>query len=235
MRRLRLTLVPALVLGAGLILSACGDDGSPEVSINVPTETTASTLSKQDYITDADTACEEVNTAISQFAASGQGLTEADQIADLRAGLADQLKELGPPEEDRATADQFIAAVQAQVQAGQKIALANERGEDTAEFEAELQTAKDQAAAAAQSYGFQQCGQEVSSSATTTAPSASSGTGSGTSVEPAAPSTPAPSTDSGGTADTGGGTGDTGSGTGGDTGGDTGSGGVGAGGGVGPG
>ncbi|MGH2576289.1 MAG: hypothetical protein ACRDG9_00850, partial [Actinomycetota bacterium] len=84
--------MPALVLGAGLILSACGDDGSPEVSINVPTETTASTLSKQDYITDADTACEEVNTAISQFAASGQGLTEADQIADLRAGLADQLK-----------------------------------------------------------------------------------------------------------------------------------------------
>jgi hypothetical protein len=233
MRRLRLTLVPALVLGAGIVLSACGDDGSPEVSINIPTtETSASSsLSKEDFITDADTACEEVNTAISQFAASGQGLTEADQIADLRSGLADQLKQLGPPEQDRATADEFIAALEAQVQAGQKIALASERGEDTAEFEAELQTAKDQAAAAAQAYGFQQCGQEISSSATTTAPS-TAGTDSGTSVAPAEPTTPAPSTDSGGTGDTGetgGGTGDTG---GGDTGG---SGGVGAGGGVGPG
>jgi hypothetical protein len=215
MRRLRLTLGPVLVVGAGIVLSACGGDSSPEVSINIPTTgTTASSLSKEDFITDADTACEEVNTAISQFAASGQGLTEADQIADLRSGLVDQLKELGPPEEDRATLDQFTTALQAQVQAGQKIALANERGEDTAEFETELQTAKDQAAAAAQAYGFQQCGQEISaSSPTTTGPSTSD---SGTSVAPAAPSTPAPSTDSGGTGDTGGGTGgDTGGGTGG--------------------
>jgi hypothetical protein len=216
MRRLRLTLGPALLLCAGIVFSACGGDSSPEVSINIPTTgtTDASSLSKADFITDADTACEEVNTAISQFAASGQGLTEADQIADLRQGLADQLKELGPPEEDRATFDQFNTALQAQVQAGQKIALASERGEDTAEFETELQTAKDQAATAAQTYGFQQCGQEISSSApTTTAPSASSGTGSGTAVEPAEPSTPAPSTDSGGTGDTGGGTGgDTGGG-----------------------
>jgi hypothetical protein len=194
------------------------------VSINVPTETTASSLSKADFITSADTACEEVNTAISQFAASGQGLTEADQIADLRAGLVDQLKELGPPEEDRATLDQFTTALQAQVQAGQKIALANERGEDTAEFEAELQTAKDQAAAAAQAYGFEQCGQEISASATPTAPSAA-GTDPGTEVAPVEPSTPAPSTDSGGTGDTGGGTGDTGGGAGG----------VSPGGGVGPG
>jgi hypothetical protein len=208
--------VPALVLGAGIVLSACGDDSSPEVSINIPTTgTTASSLSKEDFITNADTACEEVNTAISQFAASGQGLTEADQIADLRSGLVDQLKELGLPEEDRATLDQFITALQAQAQAGQKIALASERGEDTAEFETELQTAKDEAAAAAQAYGFQQCGQEISSSGTSTtaAPSTSDP---GTAVAPAAPSTPAPSTDSGGTGDAGGGTGgDTGGGTGG--------------------
>jgi hypothetical protein len=226
MRRLRFTLGPVLLLGASIVLSACGGDSSPEVSINIPTTgTTASSLSKEDFITDADTACEEVNTAISQFAASGQGLTEADQIADLRSGLVDQLKELGPPEEDRATLDQFTTALQAQVQAGQKIALANERGEDTAEFEAELQTAKDQAAAAAQAYGFKQCGQEISgSSATTTAPSTSD---SGTSVAPVAPSTPAPSGGTGDTGDTGGGTGDTG---GGDTGGGTGgSGGIGPG------
>ncbi len=107
MRRLRFTLVPVLVLGAGIVLSACGGDSSPEVSINIPTETTASSLSKADFITNADTACEEVNTAISQFAAAGQGLTEADQIADLRSGLVDQLKDLDPPDEDRATLDQF--------------------------------------------------------------------------------------------------------------------------------
>ena len=229
MRRVRHYLVLAAVVGAGAVLTACGGDSTDETLITVPTtQTTGTELTKAEFIAQADAACAEANAAIEQFAAAGQGVTEADQIAQLRQGVVDQLNELGPPTEDKATLDQFITALQAQVAAGQKIALATERGEDTAEFETELDTAKDQAETAATAYGFQECGAQISSSGTTGSAGPSSGTDAGGTVAPSAPSTPAPSTGS-----TGGGT--SGGSTDGGTGGDTGGSGGGASGGIGPG
>jgi hypothetical protein len=231
MRRLRLVLVPACVVSGGLILSACGGDSAPEIPITVPTEATTgtgATSSKADFITQADAVCEEANTAIEQFAAAGQGLTEADQIATLRQGVVDQIEALPAPAEDQTTLTQFLDAVRAQVAAGEKIALAQDRGEDTAQFETELATARTDAETAAAAYGFQECGQPISSSGTATGP-----TSPGDAVAPAepnpsapAPAPVAPPADSGGT----------GGGTGGGTDGDAGGGGSGgAGGGLGPG
>ncbi len=231
MRRVRHLLVLTAVVGAGAVLSACGGDSTEETLITVPTtETTATELTKAEFIAQADAACAEANAAIEQFAAAGQGVTEADQIAQLRQGVVDQINELGPPAEDKATLDQFLTGLQAQVAAGQKIALATERGEDTAEFEAELDTAKSQAETAATTYGFKECGSQISSSGTSPSIDSSSSTSAGTggTVTPSAPSTAVP--------DTGGSTG--GGSTGGDTGGsggDTGdSGGVSPGGGISP-
>ena len=234
MWRLRHLAVLAAVIGAGAALSACGGDSTDETLITVPTtQTTATGLTKTEYIAQADATCAEANAAIEQFAAAGQGVTEADQIAQLRQGVYDQLNELGPPAEDKATLDQFLTALQAQVGAGQKIALASERGEDTAEFETELDTAKDQAETAATAYGFQECGAQISGAGTSPGSAdLGAGEGDGGTVAPSAPSTPAPST-GGSTGDTGG-TGDSG-GTGGDTGGTGDSGGVSPGGGIGPG
>jgi len=224
MRRLRLFLVPAVVIGAGFTVSACGGDSSPEVPIVVPTQTTtASSSSKEDFITQADAVCEEANAAISQFAAAGQGLTEADQIADLRQGVVDELNALGPPEDDRQTLDQFLTAMEQTVEAGKKIALAQERGEDTAQFETELDTARSEAETAASAYGFEECGQPISSSGAATGSEAGD-SGAVAPSAPAAPVAPAPAPPDSGT---GGGTGDTGGGSG-DTGG-TGAGGVGPG------
>jgi hypothetical protein len=218
MRRLRLVLVPVFVLGAGLTVSACGGDSSPEVPIVVPTQTTTGVGSKGDFVTQADAVCEEANAAISQFAAAGQGLTEADQIADLRQGVVDELNALGPPDEDRQTLDQFLTATEQMVEAGKKIALAQERGEDTSQFESEFDTARSEAESAASGYGFEECGQPISSSGATDSDSGA--------VAPSAPVAPAPSDGSaGGTGDTG--SGDTGSGDSGGTGG--GAGGVGPG------
>lgn len=212
MRRLRHLLVPVTAVGVGLVISACGGDSSPETLITVPTQTTAG-LTKTEFIAQADSACGEANAAIEQFAAAGQGVSEADQIAQLRQGVVDQLNELGPPAEDKATLDQFLTAMRAQFAAGQKIALATERGEDTAEFEAELDAAKSDAETAASAYGFQECGSQISSSGTSTAVAPDTGGA----ITPAEPTAPAPSPDdSGGTAgggvggDTGGGTGDSG-------------------------
>ncbi len=217
MWRVRHLSVLAAVIGAGAIISSCGGDSTEEVSITVPTTQTSGTeLTKAEFISQADAACAEANAAIEQFAAAGQGVTEADQIAQLRQGVADQLNELGPPAEDKATLDQFVTAVQAQVAAGQKIALASARGEDFAEFENDLATAKDQAETAATTYGFQDCGSQSSTGSSTGASPGTAdlgaGEGDGGSVAPSAPITPAPST-GGGTSggSTGGGTGDTGS------------------------
>lgn len=207
MRRVRLVTILGAGLLAALALAACGGDSSPEVPIVLPTETTtsATAASKTDFIQEADAVCEEVNAQIQQFAAAGQGLTEADQIADLRQSVIDELNALGPPDEDRATLDEYLTSLEQQVEAGKKIALAQERGEDTAQFEEELGTARDAGETAAAAYGFEECGQPISSSST----GAADESGGVVPAEPSAPVAPAPS-DTGGSTE--GGTGDTGGG-----------------------
>jgi hypothetical protein len=200
MWRVRQLLVPAAAVGAGIALSACGSDSSPETPIVVPTETQPS-QGKTEFIAQADSVCADANSSIEQFAASGQGLTEADQIAQLRQGVIDQIKQLNPPSDP--TLDQFLKAMSDEVSAGQKIGLAVQRGEDTAQFETELDNAKTQAETAAASYGFKECGQPISASGTSTSSSSSSSSSSsGGVVTPTAPSS-----SSGASGGTGGGTG----------------------------
>jgi hypothetical protein len=233
MWRPRHLLVPAAAVCAGFVLSACGGDSSPETPIVVPTESTqtSSSTDKAQFIAQADSICAEANASIEQFAASGQGLTEADQIAQLRQGVIDQINQLNPPSDP--SLDQFLKAMADEVSAGQKIALAEQRGTDTSEFESELDTAKSNAGTAASSYGFKECGKAITASGTGT----TGGTaGTGGTVSPAPSTGSSSGSTSGGTGggSTGGGTGggSTGGG-GGSTGG--GSGGSGGSGGIGPG
>src|SRR4051795_10885108 len=166
MWRLRHLFVLAAAVGVGVLLTACGGDSSPETPIVVPTETSQASTDKTQIITQADSACAEANSSIEQFAASGQGESEAAQIAQLRQGVIDQIKQLNPPSDP--TLDQFLKAVSDQVSAGQKIGLAVQRGEDTTQFETELDNAKTEAETAASSYGFKECGQPITSSGTST-------------------------------------------------------------------
>jgi hypothetical protein len=219
MRRARLIPALSLLVGGALLLSACGGDDSPEQPIVIPTETTAS-LAKDEFIEEADAICAEANSAIGAFVSAGEGFTESGQIADLRQSVVDDVNALGPPADDQANLDGFLAGMEAQVAAGEKIALANERGSDTAQFETELDAAQGETLTAAEAYGFTECGQEPSSSGTST-----TGTGVVTPDTSVAPAPTEPDTSGGGVGDTGG---DTGDGTGGS------GGGVGPGGGVSP-
>ena len=241
MWRVRHVLVPVALVGAGLALGACGGDSSPELTINSnsPTDTQPS-LDKTQFISQADSACADVNSQIEQFAAAGQGESEAAQIAQLRQGLIDQIKQLSPPSDPNL--DQFLKAMGDQVSAGQKIGLAVQRGEDPSQFETQLDSAKSDAQQAASAFGFKECGSQISSSSSSTSSGTSGATGAtGGTVAPSAPSTGAPSGTAGGTSggSTGGGTtggGSTGGGTGGgSTGGGSTGGTGGSSGGVGPG
>jgi hypothetical protein len=221
MRQVRLILALALAVGAALVVAACGGDSTPETPIVISTDASTGTtgsLTKDEFIQEADALCEEANAAIGQFVAAGQGFTEAGEIADLRQGLLDDIRDLGAPSEDRQTLDAYLTALETQAEAGKKIDLANQRGSDTAEFETELDNARTEAETAAAEYGFEECGAQP----TATSGSADTGAGSsGGTVTPSAPVTPvepAPS-DTGGTGGDTGGTGDTGGDTGGGTGG----------------
>ena len=194
----------------------------------VPTATQPS-QGGAEFIAQADSICAEADSSIEQFAAAGQGLTEADQIAQLRQGVADQIKQLNPPSDTNL--DAFLSALSDQVSAGKKIGLALQRGEDTTVFESELDSAKTQAEQAASAYGFKECGQPITSSgpSSPSSPSSSSSSSSGGVVTPTAPSSSSGTSGSaGGTAggDTSGSSGtsgSTGSGTSGSTGGTGGS------------
>jgi hypothetical protein len=192
MWRVRHFLVLVAALGVGAFLSACGGDSSPETPIVAPT-TTQQAAGKPEFITQADSICAEANSSIEQFAAAGQGESEADQIAQLRQGVIDSLKQLNPPSDTNL--DAFLSAMQDQVSAGQKIGLAVQRGEDPTQFETELDSAKSEASTAASAYGFKECGSEISASSSTPSSSSSSSSvspssssSSGSAVVPTAPS-----------------------------------------------
>ena len=200
MGQIRAFLVLVAGATAALVLGACGGDATPEQQIQLQTETTASAaLTKEDFIDEADSRCAEANAAIETMVENGEGFTGSGEIADLRQIVLEELKELGPPAEDRATLDQFLTALEQQVEAGQKIALAIERDEDTTQFEAELEDARAAAEAAASEYGFKECGSAISATDT-------SGGSDSTGAVPVTPApAPAPVPDSGG--DSGGGSG----------------------------
>ena len=99
------------------------------------------------------------NSSIEQFAASGRGLTEADQIAPARQGVVDQIKQLNPPSDP--TLDQFL---EGDVRPGlgrpeDRPRRPARRGHRSSRPSSD--DAKTEAETAAASYGFKECGQPI--------------------------------------------------------------------------
>jgi hypothetical protein len=228
---------------AALLLAGCGgdDDSLPETPVLTPTEGASGNLSESEFVEQADGICAEVNAAVGTVDASSTDVASAvGQKADLYEGMIEQIRDLGQPEEGD-LAD-FFAAGDELVQAQQDAQLAATRGDDAglAAAESEAAAALEDLQAAAEAYGFQECGQEPGAvSAPITAPATEAPVTPVTPpaatapVAPApapapAPATPAAPAPPSGGAGTGGGTGSAGGG-GGSTGGGTGSGGIGPG------
>ena len=211
-----------LLLAVPIAIGGCGggDDSSSDTSVLTPTVSEPAPPSRDEFITSADGICAEVNAAIGGLESSDTSSGSADdQRADLYTGMMERIRGLGTPTDD--------SGLQGFLDAGDALVDAEQGGDPVA-----ISSAEAEFASAADSFGFQDCGQGPSSpSSSTTAPAPSAPA---TPVTPAAPTVPvapaapapapAPAPPSGGTGGAGGGTG--GGGTGGTSGG---SGGVGPG------
>ena len=225
----------ALLVGAfaaGAVVACGGDDDEPIVPVTTQTEPSDAAASKEDFIDEADAICEEANVAIASLAetSAGDASTQASQERDIVEDMLDQIESLGTPSEDEATLDDFIDALEELGGVLDSQELAGERDDTSslAELEAEATAIRADLAAAADEYGFRECGGEATAS--TDGTDTGAGTGGDTGVapaptpeqapvpapapapapEPAAPAPPSGGTEGGTAPDTGGGTGGTG-------------------------
>ena len=194
--QLRLGAATIAVLALGFGVAACGGGDESDEPAPVTTTTTtdeAVAITQAELIESGDAICDEANSALGSIEAStADETTKADQISGIYDGLAAQLGELGTPS-DGDPPTEVIAAAQD---------LADGSGDTTA-----LQTA-------ATEYGFTECAEPPSATATSvpTEPgSTSSGTESTETYTPPTtestetytpPATPAPPTTGGGVAPT---------------------------------
>jgi hypothetical protein len=240
-------------IAAMLVVSGCGGDSSAPVTgasgasgVSGPSGSTA--LTKSEFIKQADAICAEANSAIASLsggATTGDEALEASQELEITRSELQSLQALTPPDQDRSTLQDFLNAVQNQVDALESLNTAVAAGGDTSTADSELATARSNAEQAATDYGMKECGNAkgrptqpgtappVTPTTTTAAPTTTVPTT--TTAVPTTPTTPtttpAPPPPSGGTG--GAPSGGTGGGTGGSSGG-TGSGGTGGSGGISP-
>jgi hypothetical protein len=175
-----------------VVIASAGGDDEPEAPITTvggATGQTAAAIPKDQYIDEADSICGEVNSALASIDAADEAEAAAEE-ADLLASELQQLQSLSPPDEDEDLANDFLRALQDQVNAAEDRQVAIDRQDDTAldEIEGALDGAEVEAQAAAEDFGFDVCGNPEATGAET---DAETGAG-GAEPAPAAPVEPAP-------------------------------------------
>jgi len=234
-------------VAAILIASGCGDSSSAPVTgaSGASGPSGSSALTKAEYIKQADAICAEASAAIDSLsgaAATGDESLQASQELEITRSEVQSLQTLTPPDEDRSTLNDFLAALKDEVDALTSLNSAVAAGGDTSAADSELANARANAEQAATDYGMKDCGnaksQPTQSGGTTPVPTTTTAVPTTptttTTAVPTTPTTPttttAPAPPSGGTG--GAPSGGTGGGTGGSGG--TGTGGTGGSGGISP-
>lgn len=181
MRLRNLTLAAPL---AALVIAGCGGGGSDSTSTPVSTAATTTAPSKEELISRGDAICAEVNAAVGTVGQGGEaGTSQVGQVADLYIGMVEGLEGMGVPE-DTTGYPEFIASAEDLSKVESEAKLADEREDSAALGAAETKAiaALSSFRAIAESYGFEDCGQEPSAPTPT-----STSTESSSEAEEAAP------------------------------------------------
>ncbi len=172
----RHTWIAALPIAA-LLVSGCGGGGDDSTESVATTTAAPTALTQAELIERGDAICGEVNAAVGTVGASStETESPAGRVAGLYGGMVDSLKGLGTPQETEGYAE-FAAAADELATAEDEVQLAAER-DDTAGLEsAEANAASALASfqAAAEEYGFQECGEGPSAPVATAPESGETG------------------------------------------------------------
>lgn len=157
--RLRTCLAVALpVLLAGI--AGCGGGGETKPPRKPPAPEATPKLSRKELIVQGDAICAEVNAAVGADYSGGSGAaTGANQVAQIYGGMVERLKGLGRPVE-AAGYGEFISAAEELARAEGEARLAAQSGSGALEAaESKVSAALASFQAAANSFGFEKCGE----------------------------------------------------------------------------
>lgn len=161
-----------------ILVAGCGGGGGDESTAVATTEATEpAALSKAELISQGDAICAEVNAAVGAAGSTSSGAGETVvQVAGLYGGMVERLKGLGPPREESAGYDEFIASAEelAQAESNVKLAYEREEAEELTSASTEVSAALTEFESAAGEFGFEKCAE---------APTAPSPTGAGSGEE----------------------------------------------------
>jgi hypothetical protein len=155
--------IGAVILLIVIAIGTCGGDDDetpvPVTEIGGATGPGLASLPKDDFIEQADAICAETDAGLEGIT-TAEATRAARQEAELASGQYEQLQTLPPPEEDAETFAVFAGALEEEVTALGDREVALERGDDAAlaEIDAAVSSAEADAAAAAEDFGFDVCG-----------------------------------------------------------------------------
>jgi hypothetical protein len=155
-----------LVLGAllALVVAGCGGGGG-DTETSTPTVEEPVALTKDELIQQGDGICAEVNAAVGVLSSSETAESTAggstEKVANLYTGMVERLQDLGTPEGDEGEYAKFMEAAEELAKVEGEAKLAAER-EDVAAMEEKGQEAAalESFQTQADSYGFEECGEE---------------------------------------------------------------------------
>ena len=176
----RLTAVAAGALAIGF--TGCGGDDPTTSTVTSSSSTTTSAVSTDEFITAADARCAEANAAVANLSSEGSASsTVIQQQLDITQQTLKGLKALGTPEDPDGSLGDYYDAVKEQISllGQQQSALASGDSATADALTTQLDQAESDAQTAAQSFGFEECGQTgttISADTTSAVPSDSPAT-----------------------------------------------------------
>jgi len=185
-----------------LVRSCGGDDESTTPLPATGTSTPPTSLTQDAYVSQADDICRETNTSISEIDTSDTNQAAEDQGTAIASEL-NSLQTLPAPTDGQDQLDNFLQALQTQVNLYEQRTTAVQRGDDSAvsEIDSKIDSAEAKAESAASDFGFEACGNFSETSASAGGGGGGGGGGGETTTETTSetggtvvPTTPVPTT-----------------------------------------